>query len=620
MAGDNRIFEVEIDIPLLMNGSEILLYLAQTPPPSAEQLFQRKAAPELIPFLETLLQRNEATGEASRLEAMAPSRADTALVLIPECAITISNWERVDELVRGLTRTAIVIAGLGYASSAELKAWKEAQPDNESATKRIFGFNKREGIGTPNMFFNTACTWIHHADGRTSCVVSLKNFLEQREEALKEEGLEEGSELLCLVAPDLVIYPLICAEFTCTREGDRPLDRVARDIPGRVGGRKVLVAGLAYQDNEVHTLWQRGIYAATGAARGIPVVAAIVNNALWFSHADEMKDKWRCLTGVYVDKSHLLSQEVLPPVRCLADDNTVFGVLARTNMPGVFAGKLSWDFGRGGTRFVWRATRRALAATDGRLLEADLGDAYRDELHRSIRRFSPSHTPLAAEDEKLKAGNGQAALDEVDRHLNGHDQPDARRLATTLFHGLRAELECEAVDPDTIFLKNAHLMRGLRAIGAIKGRGSTRWQPDVSQEGQLIDSARRVNILVWSDPDHGCLAISRTIERWARDFPGKRPLLILAEGNGGEFEIEGMVKAAHRGNITSPRDTGVTSPGEITFSRESGITNPREISNKAYILRLGRIENHLEKKNFIAALERELEQPLRELAQSGGED
>jgi len=620
MAGDNRIFEVEIDIPLLMNGSEILLYLAQTPPPSAEQLFQRKAAPELIPFLETLLQRNEATGEASRLEAMAPSRADTALVLIPECAITISNWERVDELVRGLTRTAIVIAGLGYASSAELKAWKESQPDNESATKRIFGFNKREGIGTPNMFFNTACTWIHHADGRTSCVVSLKNFLEQREEALKEEGLEEGSELLCLVAPDLVIYPLICAEFTCTREGDRPLDRVARDIPGRVGGRKVLVAGLAYQDNEVHTLWQRGIYAATGAARGIPVVAAIVNNALWFSHRDEMKDKWRCLTGVYVDKSHLLSQEVLPPVRCLADDNTVFGVLARTNMPGVFAGKLSWDFGRGGTRFVWRATRRALAATDGRLLEADLGDAYRDELHRSIRRFSPSHTPLAAEDEKLKAGNGQAALDEVDRHLNGHDQPDARRLATTLFHGLRAELECEAVDPDTIFLKNAHLMRGLRAIGAIKGRGSTRWQPDVSQEGQLIDSARRINILVWSDPDHGCLAISRTIERWARDFPGKRPLLILAEGNGGEFEIEGMVKAAHRGNITSPRDTGVTSPGEITFSRESGITNPREISNKAYILRLGRIENHLEKKNFIAALERELEQPLRELAQSGGED
>jgi hypothetical protein len=615
MVSDNRIFEIQIDVPLLMNGSEILLYLAQTPPPSAEQIFQRKAAPETMPFLESLFQKDTVTGEPSRLEAMAPSRADTALVLIPECAITISNWERVDELVRGLTRTAIVIGGLGYVSSAELKEWKEAQSDNDSATKRIFGFNKRDGIGTPNMFFNTACTWIHHADGRTSCVISLKNFLEQREEALKEEGLEEGSELLCLTAPDLVIYPLICAEFTCTREGDRPLDRVARDISLKAGGRKVLVAGLAYQNNEVHTLWQRGIYAATGAARGIPVVTAIVNNALWFSHQDEMKDKWRCLTGVYVDKAHLLSQEALPPVRCLADDNTVFGVLARTNMPGVFAGKLSWDFGKGGTRFVWRATRRTLASPDGRLMEPDLGDAYRDELYRAIRRFSPSHAPVTVEDEKQKAGNAQEALNEVDNHLNGHDQPDAKRLVNTVLHGLQADMEGEYVDPDNLFDKHEQLMRGLRAIGSIKRRGSTLWQHDVSQEGQLTDSARRVNILVWSDPDHGRLAISRSVEIWARDLPGKMPMLVLAEGKGEEFEMEGLVKATHRGNITSPMDTGNSYPGEITSPRESGITNPREICNKAYILRIGRIENHLEEQDFIAALERELEQPLRELTE-----
>jgi hypothetical protein len=174
-------------------------------------------------------------------------------------------------------------------------------------------------------------------------------------------------------------------------------------------------------------------------------------------------------------------------------------------------------------------------------------------------------------------------------------------------------MEGEEIDPDTLFDKHDHLMRGLRAIGSIKGRGSTLWQHDVSQEGQLIDSARRVNILVWSDPDHGRLAISRTIEIWSRDFPGKRPLLVLAEGKGGEFEMEGMVKATHRGNITSPRDTGNTYPREIISPKESGITNPREICNKAYILRMGRIENLLEEPDFIAALERELEQPLREL-------
>lgn len=601
---DNRIFEVPIDVPLLASGCEILLYLAQTPPPSAEQIFQREAAPQTMPFLESLFQKDPVSGEPSRLETMAPSRADTAIILIPECAITMANWERVDELVRGLTRTAIVIAGLGYASSAELKAWKEARSGTESATERIFGFNARDALGTPNMLFNTACSWIHYADGRTSCVVSLKNFLEQREEALKEEGLEEGCELLCLTAPDLVIYPLICAEFTCTREGDRPLDRVARDIPRRVDGQKVLIAGLAYQDNEVHTLWQRGIYAATGAARGTPVIAAVVNNALWFSHTDEMRDKWRCLTGVYVDKCHLLSQKSLPPVRCLADDSTVFGVLARTNMPGVFSGKLSWDFGRGGTQFIWRANRRSLASPDGKLLEPDLGDAYRDELYRAIRRFSPMPATVAYEDENLNenpmARNEQAALDEIDKHLNSHDQPDAKRLVYTVLHGLRADMEGEDDDPDILFNNHEHFMRGLRAIGSIKRMGNILWQHDVSQEGQLVDSAGKVNILVWSDPDNGRMAISRTVEIWSSDLPRKRPLLVLAEGNGGEFEMEGMVKAPLRGS-----DTG----SENAPSRE------RDICNKAYILRMERIENPLEEPDFMEALERELEQPLRELTE-----
>jgi hypothetical protein len=608
MDDDNRIFEVRIDVPLLSNGSEILLYLAQTPPPSAEQIFQREAAPGLMPFLESLFQKDPVTGEPSRLEAMAPSPSETAIILIPECAITIANWERVDELVRGLTRTAIVIAGLGYVSSAELKAWKEDRSVNESATERIFGFNERDALGTPNMFFNTACSWIHYADGRTRCIVSLKNFLEQREEALKEEGLEEGCELLCLTAPDLVIYPLICAEFTCTREGERPLDRVAMDIPRRVDGQKVLIAGLAYQNHEVHSLWQRGIYAATGAARGVPVIAAIVNNALWFSHPDELRDKWRCLTGVYVDKSHLLSQEVLPPVRCLVDDSTVFGVLARTNMPGVFAGKLSWDFGGGGTQFIWRANRRSLVAPDGRLLEPDLGDAYQDELYRAIRRFSPVPAPVADEDENEKpmARNEKAALDEIDNHLNSHDQPDAKRLVYTVLHGLRADMEEEEVDPDTLFNNHEQLMRGLRAIGSIKRLGTTLWQHDVSQEGQLVDSAGKVNILVWSDPDNGRMAISRTVESWSRDLHGKRPLLVLAEGNGGEFETEGMVKETLRVS-----DTG----SESASSGESDTSNTRDICNKAYILRMERIENPLEEPDFIAALERELEQPLQELTE-----
>ena len=154
-------------------------------------------------------------------------------------------------------------------------------------------------------------------------------------------------------------------------------------------------------------------------------------------------------------------------------------------------------------------------------------------------------------------------------------------------------------------------MRGLRAIGSIKRMGNTTWQHDDAQEGQLIDSSGMVNILIWSDPDNGRMAILRTVELWSRELPGKRPLLVLAEGNEGDFEMEGMVKAIPGGIISSPGDTA----SESASSRYPDTTNPRDICNKAFILRMERIENPLEEPDFIAALERELEQPLRELTE-----
>jgi hypothetical protein len=162
-------------------------------------------------------------------------------------------------------------------------------------------------------------------------------------------------------------------------------------------------------------------------------------------------------------------------------------------------------------------------------------------------------------------------------------------------------MDGEEVDPDTIFDNHECLMRGLRAIGSIKRMGATQWQHDVSQDGQLIDSTGKVNILVWADPGNGRMAISRTVELWSRDLPGKKPLLVLAEGNGGEFEMEGMVKA--------------TPEGDISSSREADTGDPRAICNKAYLLRMERIENPLEEPDFIAALAGELEQPLRELTE-----
>ncbi len=269
MCADPRIKVHEIPEALLEGRSEVMICLAQTPPPSKREIAEGTASPGLMPFLQSLLLGDPVSGNNSRLDDMAPHRNRLAIVLIPEFAISMGNWSLLDATIRGLQRPLIVIGGIGIVSSDSLKSWKEEQSDLEGTTQRILGFDEDAVSGTGSIRYNAGCCWVHRPRYGTQCIVFLKNYLERATEAIAIEGLQEGEHLLCIRANDLHIYPLICAEFTSQQIALRPLDRVQthiKTVAESESNKKFLIAGVTYEGKPYHGLWQQGIKASVDFA------------------------------------------------------------------------------------------------------------------------------------------------------------------------------------------------------------------------------------------------------------------------------------------------------------------------------------------------------------------
>lgn len=593
MPVDPQIYIHHFNGDILGGTNELMVCLAQTPPPNKEEIRNGNASPLLTPFLTSFLVGNPAEGINSRLNEMIPETTSFLLVMIPEFAISIANWSSLDSMIRQLQRPVIVIGGVGVVASPDLRLWKNQQSDEAGTTQRIFGFSTGPESGAATVRYNVGCCWIHQPMHGTQCVLFLKNYLERASEAINIPGLTEGHQLLCIKANDLCIYPLICAEFTSQQAASKPLTRIKSHLETESGNVKILIAGVAYESNTSHPRWGRGIKESVQIQPDGKIITVLVNNAIDRSDPEEDKDKWRCLSGVFTLRRDGKEQLAQAPSRSIVGDDLLIGVVCRTGNPQVISGKISWDLRSSGSRFLWRASHRAVADAQGGLCEVDTGDLHNDELCRAIRRFSP---PAGSS----KNNNQRAALEEVKNHVICCDQPDAKILFKSLLLGLKLTAESE-LNPDRLFEIREHLMSGLFVVGAIKQKPFCAWQNDITKPGQLIDEGMKVHILVWSDPKLTRLAISRVVEEWARDLTYNKPLLVVADGKGGDFEREGLISATRRGDITS---SGV-----------SDITTPREICSKAYILRMGKIENCMETESYIAAINELLEQSMRELVQ-----
>ncbi len=534
----STIFEREIRASLLKNNTKLSLMIAQTPGPTLEEIAGRRTNAGIRNFIGSMF----TGGPDSRVARMAQSQVIKEIVTLPEFAIARDYWYELDTMISQFSGTLIVIAGIGFWNEDELLAWKNVSPERE------FGFNAKAGFGSPYRTFNCGCCWIHLEDG-TRRIIFLKNYNEQRIEAPLVPSLVNGNYILCLSFEDMNLFPLICADVTCYSE-QKPLDVILEHLLEHGEGKRNILATVAYEKNPGHPLWQRGIARAVQKKEGAPPLVMTIANAAAIDDDYGCTDDWRNLSGVYVATDFLREQNPYPCISCLDSDRNIFGALVRTGEAALFAGEVSWDFGSGGYRDLWRPRLRALADEGGSLREPEMGDQDRDELLHSLLG---QRQKLSSQSTVEK--NQRAAMEEVINFIRSATTPAARILAQSLLYGLYPERGIQAV-VDKHRVKEKRL-QGAKAVGALKISPGTEWRQEGRYMGQLKFS--NIDILVWASPTQGNPAIRRDIQRWLTEVSSHPPLLIFADGVGGTF-VQGVVTASAGGRVSPDRRTDISAP------------------------------------------------------------
>ncbi len=584
----STIFQVEIDAPLLKNNTKLSLIIAQSPAPTMDEIAGRRTNAATRRFINKMF----AGGVNSHIARMAQSQIVREVVIFPEFAIAKDYWHEMDDLVARFKGSLIVIAGIGFWNEDELVNWREGSP------RREFGFKAQTGFGSPYRTFNCGCCWVRMEGRETRRIMFLKNYNEQRIESSLVPSLVNGNYILSLSFEDMHLYPLICADVTCYSE-QRPLDVVLKHVAEKGEGKRQFIATAAHEKNPGHPLWQRGIARALQKRKGAgPVIMAIANAAA-SDESYRCSDEWRNMTGVYVGTDFLREQNAYPSICCLDSDRSIFGALVRTGEAAIFAGEVSWDFGSGGYRDLWRPRLRALADRSGLLRSPETGDQNRDELLHSLlsqRERLSTQTPVER--------NQRIAIEEVIDFIRASSTQLVGFMDRAMLYGPLKEKKAASADMQNVRNKR---LQGAKVIGALKISAELEWLKDEKSIGQLKES--NVNILVWASPVKGNPAIRRDIQKWLTDTSPHPPLLIFADGLGGTFD-QGVVMAPVAGPVTPDRRTDISAP---PVSRRIWNFTANKVVRVACLADLRLIENSYEEQEFTGSIKRLLDRQLTEL-------
>jgi len=271
----------------------------------------------------------------------------------------------------------------------------------------------------------------------------------------------------------------------------------------------------------------------------------------------------------------------------------------RTGEAAIFAGEVSWDFGSGGYRDLWRPRLRALADGDGVLRTPETGDHSRDELlHSLLGRREKLSMQITLEK------NQRIALEEVINFIRTSPSRTAGFLDRSMLYGPFRENRPAPADKQNVRNKR---LQGAKVIGALKISTGLEWQKDEMYVGQLKES--NVNILVWASPVKGNPAIRRDIQKWLTSTAPHPPLLVFADGLGGTFD-QGVVAAPVTARVMPDRRTDISAPP--TSLRVWNFT-ANKIVRLACLTDLRLIENSYEEQEFARSVKSLLDRRLAEI-------
>ena len=437
-------------------------------------------------------------------------QGEAGLLVFPEYAFSSQEFAGLDECVRSHPSALMVLAGFGAVETLQLEELLQngclaGWPDNQplAASSR----------------YNVGWCWIHDSPGKTRCVLFGKNFIEQGPE-IAIPNLRNRQSILCIETDDAVIYPLICSDLI-SQEPNSPRWRIAQSLQSLIGKRS-LICTLSCNDTPADDRWKTAIDDVVQMQQN-KAVLLFANQPVASPHAEEEGDKWRCLTGAFVNRARMPNSPKLPlaAMRYVLTPAAA-GLVFRHPDEGIADGQIDWSHANPATgRFVWQPGSR-LAWNNGQFAELD-GNVDFYETRRYVERRSRL---IVADFAESTRGTLIATLNElVAQNDLGQVTP---RLWPELIDGL------QPVEPqrsaDQMYLDQDSLDQAFGVFAAVQV--ATNGQTIAAGQGRGQMDWEGKDIRIWHSPRLREGQMLNECEALALEGGSMPPLVVVGRGSG----------------------------------------------------------------------------------------
>ncbi|MCK1698157.1 ABC-three component system protein [Bradyrhizobium sp. 144] len=514
-----------------LDGAQAHVALAQLFPYPLEVMLGNGARPEVLAMLRELL-----SGARKLQQIVTQDRP--AILVLPEVAISFSDWVAIDAMVRDYPSPLMLVSGFSVTSGADLLAWLE-QP---STTIRRASWTDKPPVS--ERVYNGGWCWVHTTQN-TECVAFLKLTSEQRDEVFID-GLDQGTDMLCLEFRDLIVFPVICSDFLQVQTSRTIAAKISERLNGQQNDdRKVLVVGLLAQ-SKGHLEWRNAI---TDVARQIDmqrVNLCLVNWAFDFLEQQEDHDRWRAYSGVYVASARQPGAKSFKIVKRFSTD-AVHGAVTRISSGCVVGGPIRWNF-TVTARNIWTVAHGYAIQADGTLDAPFCDDPLKYELSRLIRRSIVANSTMRPVVDALEA---------LKDRISAHDTSAIQLMNLTLFGGTKSKLD-NLTFADDLHIYSKELDFGLRALAIAALTAVAEWQTKGDIRGQLKLTDSPHAVLIWSSPDSP-ITVKQELDRLRIDPMNRTPTIVFLKTLGGPLPIS---RSSHRRIDIAAAPTGARSISE----------------------------------------------------------
>lgn len=432
---------------------------------------------------------------------------EAGLLVFPEYAFSSQEFSVIDACVREHPTRLIVLGGCGAVSTADVQellqngcsaGWPSDTPLAE------FGR------------YNLGWCWIHESPGNTRCVLFAKNYIDQVVEIAEIPNLQTIQGILCIETNDLVIHPLICSDLI-SEQANGPRVRIAQ-APSN--GKRLLVCTISCNSAPESERWRTAIDNVVQIHQQ-QAVLIFANQAVATPQPDEERDRWRCLTGTFINRARMphAPRTPLPSMRHVLTQ-AASGLLFRQPDVGIAAGLVNWDHADSATGlYVWEPRWR-LRWSNGLFQEmADSIESY--ETRRFVRRRCREMVANFAQNtQSALAGK----LDEL------ASRPDSVQITPRLWPDLLNGLDplISGRSADEMYRDETELDLAFGVFAAIDLGTNGQWLAATEGRGQIHWDGR--DIRVWRSPSLRADQMFAECQRLALSGGSAPPLIVVGRG------------------------------------------------------------------------------------------